>query len=89
MCGGREGVHCGLATQGSIATQGSQSNVGREVALEDADMRSRIGHELDASDEELEKAFQHLESKLNEEPSKDVWMEWLDANSYGMKSVKT
>ena len=36
------------------------------IALEDVDMRSRIGHELDASDEELERAFQHLESKLNE-----------------------
>ena len=32
------------------------------VALEDLEMRSRIGHELDLSDEELIKVLQYLES---------------------------
>lgn len=36
------------------------------IALEDRAIRNYIGHQLDASDEELEKAFQYLESKLNE-----------------------
>ena len=36
------------------------------IALEDQGMRDHIGHELDASDEELELAFQYLENKLNE-----------------------
>ena len=36
------------------------------IALEDRAIRNYIGHQLDVSDEELEKAFQYLESKLNE-----------------------
>jgi uncharacterized protein YecT (DUF1311 family) len=36
------------------------------IALESQDMRYYIGHQLDASDEELEKAYQYLENKLNE-----------------------
>jgi hypothetical protein len=37
------------------------------IALESWNCRNYIQHQLGASDEELEKAFQHLESKLNEE----------------------
>ena len=37
------------------------------IALEDLEMRSRIGHELDLSDEWLEQIFQVLENKLSEE----------------------
>lgn len=37
------------------------------VALEDPEMRSRIGHELDLSDEYLVELHRFLESYLNEE----------------------
>ena len=36
------------------------------VALEDRDYRNYIGHQLDLSDEELERVFQYLNSYLNE-----------------------
>ena len=45
------------------------------IALESQDMRDRIGHELDASDEELEKAHQYLQKQLNEGESK-----WTNGN---------
>ena len=35
------------------------------IALEDHKIRDYIGHELDLNDEELEKAYRLLESKLN------------------------
>ena len=34
------------------------------VALEDADIRNYIGHELDVSDEELMRVFDYLSSML-------------------------
>lgn len=37
------------------------------IALEDAEMSARIGHELDLSDEWLEQVYQVLEEKLNKE----------------------
>ena len=37
------------------------------VALEDPEMRSRIGHELDLCDEYLEMLHKFLESYLNQE----------------------
>lgn len=37
------------------------------IALEDAEIRARVGHELDLSDEWLEQVYQVLEKKLNEE----------------------
>ena len=36
------------------------------IALESQDMRHYIGHELGASDEELEKAHLYLQGRLNE-----------------------
>ena len=40
------------------------------IALESQDIRQHIGHELDASDEELEKAYQYLQKQLHEGESK-------------------
>jgi hypothetical protein len=37
------------------------------IALEDPEMRSRIGHELDLSDVWMETVFQFLNRLLNEE----------------------
>jgi hypothetical protein len=34
------------------------------IALEEYDIRSRIGHELGASEEELQEVLAHLESQL-------------------------
>ena len=40
------------------------------IALENIAIRSYIGHQLDASEEELERVFQYLEDQLNEGESK-------------------
>lgn len=40
------------------------------IALESQDIRQHIGHELGASDEELEKAHLYLQGRLNEGESK-------------------
>ena len=40
------------------------------IALESQEMRRHIGHELGASDEELEKAFQYLDAQLKQGESK-------------------
>ena len=40
------------------------------IALESQEMRRHIGHELGASDEELEKAFQYLDAQLKQGETK-------------------
>ena len=40
------------------------------IALESHEMRRHIGHELGASDEELEKAFQYLDAQLKQGETK-------------------
>jgi len=39
------------------------------------------------SDKDIRTMVSKMFVEVEEEPTKDVWVEWLDANSYGMKKL--